>query len=102
VTAIHASVRCSSCDGDGIVALPCRTPGHGHRCDCGSPGNATCEDCDGSGRDRCEVCGEAAIIAVPTDRHPIKLCQQCHADEMADQARNRAEARLTKQLEESK
>jgi hypothetical protein len=45
-----------------------------------------------------------AIIEVmtPDMSSPLRLCAECHADEMAEQARQRAEDRLTKQLEESR
>jgi DnaJ-class molecular chaperone len=107
VSSINASVRCPTCKGSGLGE-----PTRGRRYLSGYYDwhETACRDCDGSGRRYCDVHYQSshnprpAIIEVmtPDMSSPLRLCAECHADEMAEQARQRAEDRLTKQLEESR
>lgn len=96
---IPEALRCRTCAGHGEVVPPCS---HGqHACECDDSRTMECEDCDGSGRSRCDMCLSSRSVVIAKNGHHVdRLCLSCHSEWMAESARNRAESRLTKQLEE--
>ena len=107
MSSIHASVRCPTCHGTGDGE-----PFRGIRYGSGYYEwiVQACSNCKGSGCRFCDIHyrntkdERSAVIAIitPNTHGTLYLCLQCHGEEMAEQARDRAEARLTKQLEKSK